>query len=239
MQVELNVKTRGEIGSPDARRQRIQGEMPGIVYGLGMEPISILVDSSDFKTSLNTEAGSNVIINLNIDESNTVITLPREIQRHPYKDEILHVDFVQIDLTKKVIADVAVELLGVPIGVKEGGGVVQTVQTFITISAIATEIPTSLELDISDYVVGDIGTVKDVKLPENVELAKDNDESLIVTVNIPREVVEEEEVGELLEGELLEGELLEGEEGEVSDGESAEGGAISSEESAEQEKTTE
>ena len=234
MQVELNVKTRGEIGSPDARRQRIQGEMPGIVYGLGMEPISILVDSSDFKTSLNTEAGSNVIINLNIDESNTVITLPREIQRHPYKDEILHVDFVQIDLTKKVIADVAVELLGVPIGVKEGGGVVQTVQTFITISAIATEIPTSLELDISDYVVGDIGTVQDVKLPENVELAKDNDESLIVTVNIPREVVEEEEVGELLEGELLEGE-----EGEVSDGESAEGGAISSEESAEQEKTTE
>jgi len=234
MQVELNVKTRGEIGSPDARRQRIQGEMPGIVYGLGMEPISILVDSSDFKTLLKTEAGSNVIINLNIDESNTVITLPREIQRHPYKDEILHVDFVQIDLTKKVIADVAVELLGVPIGVKEEGGVVQTVQTFITISAIATEIPTSLELDMSDYVVGDMGTVQDVKLPENVELAKDNDESLIVTVNIPREVVEEEEVGELFEGELLEGE-----EGEVSDGESAEGGAISSEESAEQEKTTE
>ena len=234
MQVELNVKTRGEIGSPDARRQRIQGEMPGIVYGLGMEPISILVDSSDFKTSLKTEAGSNVIINLNIDESNTVITLPREIQRHPYKDEILHVDFVQIDLTKKVIADVAVELLGVPIGVKEEGGVVQTVQTFITISAIATEIPTSLELDISDYIVGDIGTVQDVKLPENVELAKDNDESLIVTVNIPREVVEEEEVDGLLEGELLEGE-----EGEVSDGEGAEGGAISSEESAEQEKTTE
>jgi len=234
MQVELNVKTRGEIGSPDARRQRMQGEMPGIVYGLGMEPISILVDSSDFKTSLKTEAGSNVIINLNIDESNTVITLPREIQRHPYKDEILHVDFVQIDLTKKVIADVAVELLGVPIGVKEEGGVVQTVQTFITISAIATEIPTSLELDISDYIVGDIGTVQDVKLPENVELAKDNDESLIVTVNIPREVVEEEEVDGLLEGELLEGE-----EGEVSDGEGAEGGAISSEESAEQEKTTE
>ena len=234
MQVELNVKTRGEIGSPEARRQRIQGEMPGIVYGLGMEPISILVDSSDFKTSLKTEAGSNVIINLNIDESNTIITLPREIQRHPYKDEILHVDFVQIDLTKKVIADVAVELLGIPIGVKEEGGVVQTVQTFITISAIATEIPTSLELDISDYVVGDIGTVQDVKLPENVELAKDNDDSLIVTVNIPREVVEEEEVDELLEGELLEGE-----EGEVSDGEGAEGGAISSEESSEQEKTTE
>ena len=234
MQVELNVKTRGKIGSPDARRQRIQGEMPGIVYGLGMEPISILVDSSDFKTSLKTEAGSNVIINLNIDESNTVITLPREIQRHPYKDEILHVDFVQIDLTKKVIADVAVELLGVPIGVKEEGGVVQTVQTFITISAIATEIPTSLELDISDYVVGDIGTVQDVKLPENVELAKDNDESLIVTVNIPREVVEEEEVDELLEGELLEGE-----EGEVSDGEGAEGGVVASEESAEQEEATE
>ena len=234
MQVELNVKTRGEIGSPEARRQRIQGEMPGIVYGLGMEPISILVDSSDFKTSLKTEAGSNVIINLNIDESNTIITLPREIQRHPYKDEILHVDFVQIDLTKKVIADVAVELLGIPIGVKEEGGVVQTVQTFITISAIATEIPTSLELDISDYVVGDIGTVQDVKLPENVELAKDNDDSLIVTVNIPREVVEEEEVDELLEGELLEGE-----EGEVSDGEGAEGGVVASEKSAEQEEATE
>ena len=119
MQVELNVKTREDSGSPDARRKRRDGEMPGIVYGLGMEPVSILVNSHEFQNSLKTEAGSNVIINLNIDESQKVTTLPREIQRHPYKDEILHVDFVKIDLTKKVTADVSVEFLGVPMGVKE------------------------------------------------------------------------------------------------------------------------
>ena len=237
MQVELNVKIREDLGPPEARRKRMQGEMPAIVYGLGMEPISILVDSHDFKKSLKTEAGSNVIINLNIDKSNTITTLPREIQRHPYKDEILHVDFVQIDLKKKVIADVSVELLGVPMGVKEEGGVVQTVQTFVTISAIATEIPTSLELDISDYAVGDIGTVKDVKLPDNVELAKEDDDSLIVTVNIPRAVVEEEEVDGPLLGE--DGEPLLGEDGEPLVGEDAEGEAGASEESAEQEEATE
>ena len=139
--------------------------MPAVVYGLGMDPVSILVDSKDFNNSLKTEAGSNVIINLNIDDSKKLTTLPREIQRHPYKDEILHVDFVQIDLTKKVTVDVSVEFLGVPIGVKEEGGVVQTVQGFVSISAIATEIPTSLQLDISEMEVGDVKTVKDVELP--------------------------------------------------------------------------
>ena len=117
MQVDLNVQTRGELGSPDARRQRREGHMPAVVYGLGMDPVSILVDSKDFNNSLKTEAGSNVIINLNIDDSKKLTTLPREIQRHPYKDEILHVDFVQIDLTKKVTVDVSVEFLGGPIGV--------------------------------------------------------------------------------------------------------------------------
>ena len=69
MQVDLNVETRGEIGAPDARRQRREGQMPAVVYGLGMDPVSILVNSKDFKNSLKTEAGSNVIINLNIDDS--------------------------------------------------------------------------------------------------------------------------------------------------------------------------
>ena len=205
MQVELSVKTRNKVGSPDARRQRREGKMPAVVYGLGMDPVSVLVDASDFEKTLKTEAGSNVIINLNIDESNTITTLPREIQHHPYKDEILHVDFVQIDITKKVTADVNIEFLGVPIGVKEEGGVVQTVQSYITISAIATDIPTSFQLDISDYSVGDIGTAKDIELPENVELAQEDDESLLVTINIPRAVVEEEEIDD---------ELLEGDEGE-------------------------
>ena len=201
MQVDLNVETRGEIGSPDARRQRREGQMPAVVYGLGMDPVSILVNSKDFKNSLKTEAGSNVIINLNIDDSKKLTTLPREIQHHPYKDEILHVDFVQIDLTEKVTVDVTVEFSGIPIGVKEEGGVVQTVQSFVTISAIATEIPTSLQLEISEMEVGDVRTVQDVDLPENVEFAREEDDSLLVTVNIPRAVVEEEEVDETLEQE--------------------------------------
>ena len=76
MQVELSVKTRNKVGSPDARRQRREGKMPAVVYGLGMDPVSVLVDASDFEKTLKTEAGSNVIINLNIDESNTITTLP-------------------------------------------------------------------------------------------------------------------------------------------------------------------
>ena len=141
--------------------------------------------------------------------------LAREIQKHVYRNEFMHVDFIQIDLTKTVDADVQINFIGTPMGVKEEGGIVQTINSSITISALPTNIPTSLDLDISELNVGDNLAAGDVSLPEGVELADAEDDSILITITVPRAVIEEEEDIEGLEGEEVEGE--EGAEGESSE----------------------
>ena len=191
-----------------------------------MDPVSIAVNAREFTNALKTDAGSNVILNLEVGKSKYT-TLAREIQRHPYKNEFLHIDLIQIDLTQNVEANVQVNFLGTPIGVKDEGGLVQTINSTITVSTLPSTIPASLDLDISELNVGENATVLDVKLPEGVELATEDDDSILVTITLPRAAIEEEEI------DGLEGEGLEGEEG--AEGESSEetAGEESSDESGE------
>ena len=214
METNLKAKVRENSGSAQSRRSRGEGNIPAVVYGLGMEPVSVEIDAREFTNALKTEAGSNVIFNLEIGKEKYT-ALAREIQKHVYRNEFLHVDFVQVDLSQTVDADVQVNFTGIPMGVKEEGGVVQTVNSTITITALPTNIPTSLDLDISGLNVGDNLAAADVDLPEGVELANDEDNSILITITIPRAAVEEEEEIEGLEGEEVEGE--EGAEGESSE----------------------
>ena len=213
MEATLKATLRESIGSGESRRLRNDGLLPAVVYGLGMEPVSIALSAREFTNALKTEAGSNVILNLEVGK-NKYTTLAREIQRHPYKNEFLHIDLIQIDLTQKVEANVQINFLGTPVGVKDEGGLVQTINSTITVSTLPSSIPSSLDLDISELNVGENATVLDVKLPEGVELASEDDDSILVTITLPRAAVEEEEI-EGLEGEELEGE--EGAEGESSE----------------------
>ena len=214
METNLKAKVRENSGSAQSRRSRGEGNIPAVVYGLGMDPVSVEIDAREFTNALKTEAGSNVIFNLEIGKEKYT-ALAREIQKHVYRNEFLHVDFIQVDLSQTVDADVQVNFTGIPMGVKEEGGVIQTVNSTITITALPTNIPTSLDLDISGLNVGDNLAATDVDLPEGVELANDEDDSILVTITIPRAAVEEEEEIEGLEGEEVEGE--EGAEGESSE----------------------
>ena len=211
METNLKAIVRESIGSAESRRLRKDGNIPAIVYGLGMDPLSVALNAREFRNALKTEAGTNVIINLEVGSDNFT-ALAREIQKHPYRDEYLHIDLIQIDLTQTVEADVQIDFVGIPVGVKEEGGLVQTINSSISISALPTNIPTSIELDISALNVGDNLTATDVNLPEGVELANEEDESLLVTITLPRAAVEEEEDLDELG--------MEGEEG--ADGESTE-----------------
>ena len=212
MEVTLEATSREKTGSSESRRVRSSGLIPAVMYGLGAEPQSLLINAREFNTALKTEAGSNVILNVNIGKDN-IPALAREIQRHAYKDEIVHVDLVRIDLSQAVEADVQVNFMGTPLGVKEEGGVVQTVNNTISITALPTNIPSSIDVDISELNVGDNVTVADIDLPEGVTLASEDDESILVTITIPRAAVEEEEVSdEELEGEEGDEEAGEGEE---------------------------
>ena len=226
MEANLKATLRESIGSGESRRLRNEGFLPAVIYGLGIDPVSIAVNAREFTNALKTDAGSNVILNLEVGKSKYT-TLAREIQRHPYKNEFLHIDLIQIDLTQNVEANVQVNFLGTPIGVKDEGGLVQTINSTITVSTLPSTIPASLDLDISELNVGENATVLDVKLPEGVELATEDDDSILVTITLPRAAIEEEEI------DGLEGEGLEGEEG--AEGESSEetAGEESSDESGE------
>ena len=226
MEATLKATLRDDKGSPESRRLRSEGLLPAVVYGQGMESTSVYINAREFTNALKTEAGSNVILNIELGEKDKVTALARQIQRHPYKDEFVHVDLIKVDLTQNVEAEVQINYLGIPIGVKEEGGLVQTINNTLRISALPTNIPTSLDIDIAHLNVGENVIASDIELPEGVTLANEEDDSVMVIVTLPRAAVEEEE-------DLL-GEGLEGEEGEA-DGESTEetAGDDSSEESAE------
>ena len=228
MEATLKATLRDDKGSPESRRLRSEGLLPAVVYGQGMESTSVYIDAREFRNALKTEAGSNIILNIELGEKDKVTALARQIQRHPYKDEFVHVDLIKVDLTQTVEAEVQINYLGIPIGVKEEGGLVQTINNTLRISALPTNIPTSLDIEIAHLNVGENVIASDIELPEGVTLATEEDDSVMVIVTLPRAAVEEEE-------DLL-GEGLEGEEGEASeDGESTEetAGDDSSEESAE------
>ena len=125
METNLKAIVREGIGSSESKRLRKDGNIPAVVYGLGMDPLSVSVNAREFRNALKTEAGTNVIINLEVGSDNYT-ALAREIQKHPYRDEYLHIDLIQIDLTQTVEADVQIEFVGIPVGVKEEGGLVQT-----------------------------------------------------------------------------------------------------------------
>lgn len=228
-QITLRAEKGRPTGSAAARRIRNEGLVPAIVYGADVdEPILITVDRRELRSALTTEAGTNALINLDIDGTEH-LTLARAVEKHPYKTEIRHVDFVTVGLTDTIITDVHLEFLGEPIATEEGG-VLSTPYNTVSIEVLATNIPSVIQIDVSEMTMTDSLRISDLPDLEGVTYL-DDDDLTIATIVIPRALIEEEEeeAAELLEGE--EGELLEGEEGE--EGEGAESGEEAGEEASE------
>ncbi|HDH27353.1 MAG TPA: 50S ribosomal protein L25 [Actinobacteria bacterium] len=213
MQVTLRAETGRERGSRSSRRLRRQGMVPAVVYGRNLQPVAIAVNARELHTVLHSDAGINALINLEIDEGASRLTMARELQRHPVRGEITHLDFVTISLTEKTRVEVAIELTGESEGVLEGG-IVETIRSSVEVEALPTEIPQSIVVDITAMAVGDTLRISDLPVIEGAEYLDDPDDP-VVTIVVPAAIVAEEaEEGE----ELEEGE--EGEEGEeVEEGE--------------------
>ncbi len=199
----LKAEIRTALGSAESRRLRRHGGVPATVYGREATPQSVAVNARDLHAALHTEAGMNAVITLDVG-GDELTTLAREIQRHPLRGDITHVDFVRISLTETVSAEVGIDFEGVPAGVRDDGGIVETIRTSVGIQALPTNIPSSIVLDITELGIGDVLRVSDLPVIEGVEYT-DDPEAGLVTVSVPAAVVAEEEVEELLEGE--EGEL--------------------------------
>lgn len=227
-QVTLRAEPRTESGSRPARRLRREGLIPAVVYGSDLDTLQVQVASRDLFSVLHTESGLNALINLEVDGGETLLTVAREIQRHPVRGDITHLDFINIALDVAIEADVGVEYVGEPLSVQEGEGFVETIESSVLVSALPMEIPAGIQVDIGHLEIGDTLLVSDLPQIEGVEYLDDPERPLI-TVIIPR--IEEEPEPEVDELEELLEEGEEGEEGEAPEGE--EGAA--DEESAEEE----
>lgn len=189
-QVKLRAEPRIERGSRVGRRLRRTGAVPAVLYGRGLDPVSVAVDRRELYAILHTEAGANAIINLEVvGTKKPFLTVAREVQRHPVRGEISHLDFISISLDEEIHAEVALEFIGQPVGVKRDAGIVETIRIMVNVSALPMDVPGHITLDISELGVGDGLTVADLPEIKGV-LYLDPPETDIVQVIIPRIVLE-------------------------------------------------
>jgi large subunit ribosomal protein L25 len=202
----LATEKRTELGSRPSGRLRRQGKVPAVVYGLDTDTVSVTVPARELQHILAGESGANTLINLDVD-GESVLTLARQIHRHPTRGELVHVDFIRISRDIAVTAEIPVHLLGEATGVRDGGLLEQLLFN-LTVEAMPGNIPVSIEIEVTELAIGDQLRVEDIPLPEGVVTHAESD-FVVAQVAAPRLATEAEE-GE--EGELAEGE---GEEGEA------------------------
>lgn len=222
-ELSIEVQPRDQIGSGAARRLRREGIVPAVVYGGGKETVSISVDSRVLR-DLFREAGSdNAVFLLKLAGADRQRhCMVHEIEVDPITQKILHVDFLRIDLTEKVKVMVAVELTGVPDGVRNEGGILDTVLREVEVECLPTVIPRQLEADVTELIIGQHVEAGDLVLPEGVELLEDPHRVLasVIPPRLPEEEEEDEEA--LIEAEMEEPEVVGRGKAEDEDGESAE-----------------
>lgn len=187
-EVKLQAKKREDTGKGSARRSRAEGNVPGVVYGHGMEPLAIEVNRREYVTALHTEAGMNVLLDLEIDGS-TTLALTKELQRDPVRGTLLHADFIQINRDEEVEVEVPIVLTGEAPGVGEGG-VLEHPTTAVLVRSKATEVPTEIEVDISGLAMGDSLKVSDAITGKTFEILTDED-TVLAAITAP---VSEEEL---------------------------------------------
>ena len=188
-EVKLQVTKRDATGKGVARRARMAGKVPGVVYGRGMDPVAIEVDRRQFIQALQTDAGMNVLLGLDID-GETITTLPRQLQRDPVRGTLLHADFVKVDMKVEVEAEVPVHLIGgedAP-GVREGGVLEHPLFT-VTVRALPADVPESVDADVSGLNIGDQLRITDLTSTGKFEFVQDPD---TVVAAVAQSVSEEE-----------------------------------------------
>src|SRR6184192_4945163 len=223
--VSLAASPRTTTGKGAARQTRFRGKVPAVIYGHGRETQSLEVEAKALEKALTGVEPASTIIELAVDGMKTR-TLIREIQRHPIRPDIIHVDFYEIHAEEKVTLKVPVHLVGNPDGVRNAGGVLDQVTREVEIEVLPENIPDRVELDVNALKIGDSLHVRDLSIPSATILT--HADLTIATVVPPR--AEEvsaptpEAATEVAEPELIR-KVREGEEEEGEGGAAAEGGA--------------
>jgi large subunit ribosomal protein L25 len=185
--IPLSGTRREALGKGGARKSRAAGRIPAVLYGHGEEPVPVSIQAREFDLALRSHKGGNPIVNLAV-AGGEYTALIRAVQYDPLTHDILHLDFQHISLTETIEVKVAVHLTGLPVGVKDGGGILETILREIEVRCLPTAIPPAIEVDVSHLNIGDSVHVREISVP-NVTILNDGAETVATVV--PPTVMEE------------------------------------------------
>jgi large subunit ribosomal protein L25 len=177
-EVAITAVRRETGGKGPARRQRMGGNVPAIVYGPGIEPFPISLVEKDLRAAMKSSVGAGTIYNLNVEGKENKVIL-REMQRDPVTCRIIHLDFHAISMTKPLKVSIPIHFIGTPMGVKTEGGIMQMTMRELEISCLPTAIPEFVEVDVTNLGIGDSIHVRDLKL-ENITVVSPGERTLVV-----------------------------------------------------------
>jgi len=223
-EITLIVEKRVGTGKGASHKVRQDGSIPGVIYGPETEPVAVAVKTNELSNLIRREGRTNMLIDLNVDGENSPRkVIIRELQRDPVTGVPKHVDLYQVSVKRKLNLSARVNLVGVPDGVKNAGGILQQVRREIEIACLPDNIPDNIEIDVSSMNIGDSIHVKDISI-DNVDII--TEQRLTIATVVPPTVIKvaEEIAAEAVEGEEAEegAEPAEGEakpeEGKVAEG---------------------
>jgi large subunit ribosomal protein L25 len=204
-QAELNVEIREKSGKGVARKLRVAGKLPAVVYGKGLEPTPITVEPKELEAAISGEAGLNTLITLKgAAELAGKVVILKDADIHPLRRDMISADFHAINLTEKASFMVPVNIVGTAVGQKEGG-TLQLVRTELEVLCLPTQVPQTIDIDVTALAIGDTVHIEEVVAPEGVELVHDVNFTVMTLSIVKAEVeVSEEEDLEAAEGAVAE-----------------------------------
>ena len=184
----LNASARSDRGTGVARKLRQAGQVPAVIYGHGREPQSLALVTRDIDKLLTQVSAASTVIELTVGDM-TAKTLIREIQRHPFKRHILHVDFQELVAGEKVTVSVPLRFIGVAEGVRNSGGILEETMHQVHIRVDPSIIPDHVDVDVTPLTIGHSFHIRDIKLPDGV-LVLDDAGATVCVCTAPKAVVE-------------------------------------------------
>jgi len=202
-------------GSSEARRLRLAGKVPGVLYGHGIDPIDVAVGSRELRTALTSDSGLNALISLDVGGKNH-LAMARQLQRHPVRRSIDHVDFVIVRRDEVVSVEVPIHLIGEALEVERADGMVEQSLHSLVVEAKPGDIPNAIDVDISELTIGEAIRVEDLKLPSGATTEVDPEE--VVVAGQATRMAAETEAEEEAAAAAAEGEAAVEEAGEAQEG---------------------
>ena len=168
----LNATPRTDRGTGVARKLRQAGQVPAVIYGHGREPQSLVINTREIDKLLSQVSAASTVIELSV-EGKTARTLIREIQRHPFKRHIMHVDFQELVAGEKVTVSVPLKFVGIAEGVRNSGGILEETMHQVHIRVDPSVIPDHVDVDVNALTIGHSIHIRDIQLPEGVQVLDD------------------------------------------------------------------